>query len=110
MLSNKITRFDDQKKLIGELEWEERPGSTYEMHLDVIPEYHRRGIGRSMFEELETLVKSKHGMSIYSFCAGDNNAARSFFLYMGFIAYKIPNFYGEGRDAYFLVKTVGKPR
>ena len=62
-----------------------------------------------MFEELEGLVKSYNGMSIYSFCAGDNQKARGFFAAMDFQSLLVEDFYGKGRNAYFLWKQVGRP-
>lgn len=107
---NHIRRYDeDGDRVIGDLEWDVRPGATYECHLDVEPDHHRKGIGRQMMTELEDLVKSRKGMSLYSFCAGDNARALAFFTAMGFESKFAPNFYGEGRHAYFLWKAVGRP-
>lgn len=105
---NYIRRYDGDK-MIGELEWDQRPGATYECHLDVEPSHHRRGIGRQMMTELEDIVRSRKGMCLYSFCAGDNERARLFFLACGFRAVFAPSFYGAGRHAYFLWKPVGVP-
>lgn len=95
---------------IGTLEWAERPGRTFELHLDVDPAVHRKGIGRSMVEELETLAKAREGMSLYSFSAHDNVKANGFFTGVGFTAYPIWNFYGTDRHAWFYVKTIGAPK
>lgn len=96
---------EHEGKVIGDLEWRESPGGTYELHLDVEPEFHRQGIGRSMVEELERLVlKKKATRSLYSFAAEENEGAHMFFMGVGFRGYKIANFYG--RNAYFWVKPL----
>ena len=106
-MSNKIQRHLTPP--IGELIWDNRPGATYEMHLDVSPDHHRKGIGRSMFIELEAKVKLMNGMCIYSFCAADNEKARGFFNGMGFAETLVKDFYGIGRDAFLLWKPIGRP-
>lgn len=94
---------------LGKLDWEECPGATYEFHLDVASDFHRRGIGRSMVVELETIVRERRGMCLYTFTAGDNEQAKAFFTALGFAPTYLPGFYGEGRHAYMFHKTVGKP-
>ena len=113
-MSYRITRHvaewhrpDDQ--LIGELVWTPSSGGTFEFHLDVVPEYQRKGVGRSMVEEMETLARSQKGMALYSFCASDNDGAVAFFRAMGFNTFFATDFYGEGRHSYFLWKPIGRP-
>lgn len=103
-----IRRYDGDR-VIGDLEWDARPGATYECHLDVEPDHQRRGVGRSMMAELEALVRERKGMSLYSFCAGDNGKALAFFTACGFRSRFAADFYGDGRHAYFLWKPVGAP-
>lgn len=105
---NHIRRYDGDR-VIGDLEWDERPGRTFECHLDVEPRYQRRGIGRQMMRELEDLVRSRKGMCLYSFCASDNGKALMFFEACGFRSTFVYDFYGEGRHAYFLWKPIGAP-
>ncbi len=94
-------------EIIGDLEWRESPGGTYELHLDVEPEFQRQGVGRSMVEELERLVlEKKTTKSLYSFSAEENERAYGFFRGIGFQEYLISNFYG--RDAYLWVKPLRK--
>jgi GNAT superfamily N-acetyltransferase len=95
---------------IGELEWDLRPGATYEVHLDVHPSHHRKGVGRSMMNEIEAYAKAQGGLSLYSFCASDNTKALAFFKGMGFTATYANDFYGFGRHAYFLHKAIGAPK
>ena len=97
-------------KVRGDLEWDERSGKTYEIHLDVPEKFQRQGIGRSMLRELEDLIRERDGMSIYTYSAADNTAAKGFFLAMGFTRYLIVDFYGVGRDAHMWVKVVGTPK
>lgn len=103
---------DGPMQEIGVLEWDERPGATYEMHLDVEPEFHRQGVGRSMVEELIETVKKmeREPMSIYSFSSADNAKAFAFFSGMGFVRYSIENLYGFGASAYMWVLTIGAPK
>ncbi len=110
---NKIIRQDANSltagNVIGELLWEERPGATYEMHLDVEPTYHRQGVGRSMLEELEAIVKNRKGMSIYSVSLCSNLKASKFFSGVGFTPHLIVGFYGKEVNAYLWVKVMGEP-
>ena len=105
----RIYRYEGGRT-VGCLEWDERPGATYELHLDVEPAYQRQGIGRSMVEELESFARAQGGMCLYTFMAADNEKARAFFLAMGFTLIYIPSFYGEGRDARFGCKPIGAPK
>lgn len=105
-----VRRREGTVEVIGELEWDARPGATYEVHLDVAAGHRRRGVGRSMMDEIETLAKSRGAVSLYTFMAGDNELAQAFFLAMGFTLSWIPGFYGEGRNAWFGVKTIGRPK
>lgn len=95
---------------IGRLEWGARPGATYECHLDVADGWRRLGVGRSMVQELEDLARDRGGMALYSFCAGDNAVALAFFRACGFRPSFAPDFYGVGRDAWFLWKPIGAPK
>lgn len=105
----KITRWDSTRTLIiGELEWREGPGKTYEVHIDVHPDHQRRGIGRSMVASLESWLVEP--MSLYTFMAADNAKARMFFVAVGFDLVLVRGFYGRGRDAYFGCKTIGEPK
>lgn len=109
-----IRRYENNERLTGllvaELEWREGPGRTFEIHIDVVPSYQRKGIGRSMIEELIELVQDREPMSLYTFMAADNTQARLFFSAVGFTLFYIPDFYGEGRDAWFGVKPIGTPK
>ncbi len=105
-----LKRYDTDGALIGEIEWQECPGRTFEMHIDVVPSRHRKGVGRSMVEELIELIKDREPMSLYTFMAADNELAQKFFRGVGFHLYRIDNFYGYGRDAYFGVKPIGTPK
>ena len=115
MSERTITRLDDKilclldGGAIGELEYDERPGRTYECHLDVVSVYQRQGVGRAMMTELEGMAKVRKGMSLYSFCAGDNASALAFFEACGFRSRFMHDFYGQGRHAYFLWKPIGRP-
>ena len=105
-----LKRYDEDGQVLGALEWQECPGRTFEVHIDVNPTHHRKGIGRSMMEELLELVKDRNPMCLYTFMAGDNELAQKFFRGIGFTLYHIPSFYGHGRDAYFGCKPIGEPK
>lgn len=107
---DKIVRRDHEGQIVGELEWRESPGRTFELHVDVHPAHHRKGIGRKLVEELEKLVAGREPMSLYTFMAADNLKARQFFAAVGFNLILAPNFYGRGRDAYFGIKVLGAPK
>lgn len=104
-----IVSRDPTGKCIGDLSFDRRPGKTFEVHLDVLPEYQRMGIGKSLIAEVEKLAKSEKAMSLYTFMASDNEKAKGFFRTVGFELTYLPNFYGHGRHAYFGLKTIGKP-
>ena len=111
MQFNTIRRWSDTGvKVIGELEWREGPGRTFEVHVDVDPEYHRKGIGTGLIRDLELIIEDKEPMSIYTFMAADNEKARGFFAANGFVLQLVKGFYGAGRDAYFGCKTIGTPK
>ena len=105
-----IIRKDKLGGVIGDLEWRESPGATYELHLDVHPKFHRQGIGRSMVDELEKLALEKGAMILFSYSSYDNELAYKFFMGLEFSGYYLKNFYGTGRDAYLWVKTIGAPK
>lgn len=106
-----IRRHDPQDGAfpIGELVYTYRSGKTIEVHLDVEPPYQRKGIGRSMMEEIEQLARNEKMMSLYTFMAPDNEKAKGFFRAMGFSLTYLPDFYGHGRAAYIGTKPIGKP-
>ena len=105
-----IQRADESGHVYAELQWDERPGNTFELHLDVEEAYRRKGVGRGMVQEMEALAKRRGGMALYTFMAADNEMAIMFFRAMGFLLYEAPGFYGAGRGAYLGVKTIGRPR
>jgi ribosomal protein S18 acetylase RimI-like enzyme len=107
----KITRWDNTNtRIIGELDWRQGPGRVFEVHIDVDPEYHRKGIGSGLIEELERLIEGREPMSLYTFMAVDNDKAYHFFTAVGFKLFRVEGFYGNGRDAYFGCKTIGTPK
>lgn len=101
---------DDGRSIVGDLEWRWCPGRTIEMHIDVADGCQRKGVGSLLLSRLEFHAKKHEAMSIYSFCAGDNQKARGFFTKNGFTLYEVPGLYGEGRSGCFLVKTIGAPK
>lgn len=104
-----LTRFNDDGVLIAELVYRPSSGATCEFHLDVYPPYQRQGIGRSLVAHLEQIGQGRKWMSLYSFCAADNLTTILFFQALEFRCYPADDFYGEGRDGYFLWKPIGVP-
>ena len=91
----------------GVLEWERNSGRTYEMrNIDVEPAYWRQGIGRSLMQEFEAIVRSAGGLSIYGFTAGDNDRAQAFYRAIGYALILIPGLYGIGLDGYLFHKAI----
>ena len=95
--------------LVGELHWDERPGSIIEVHLDVMDGYRRQGIGRSMMQEIEAMARREKMKSLTTFTAGDNLPAQDFFMAMGFVGKPVTDLYGFGRNGCFMWKTIGAP-
>ncbi len=62
---------------LGRLEREEV--MTYLHRLDVLPEYHRRGVGRALVEKLKALARERGSYKMFVITSRDNEAATALY-------------------------------
>jgi ribosomal protein S18 acetylase RimI-like enzyme len=62
---------------LGRLERDEV--MTYLHRLDVLPDYHRRGVGRALVEKLKELAGERSSYKMFVITSGDNEAATALY-------------------------------
>lgn len=88
----------------GWLEYRYGPGGTCEMtNMLVEPQFRRMGFARDMVDELEADPRVK---TLYGFTQAHNTEAHAAFRKLGFTLLLVPDFYGAGKDAFLITKTV----
>ena len=53
-------------------------------HIDILPDYHRKGFGRKLIDAFFTKLRTKNVKGVHLIMAGDNVAAGKFYTAMGF--------------------------
>ena len=61
-----------------------RSGYTAHLHIDILPDYHRQGIGTQLVNTLEQHLKSLYVEGLHLICSSKNEVARAFYEKMGF--------------------------
>lgn len=61
-----------------------RAGYTAHLHIDILPDYHRQGIGTQLVEALENHLKELYVEGIHLVCSAKNQNARAFYEKMGY--------------------------
>lgn len=56
-----------------------RNGYTAHLHIDVLPDYHRQGIGTQLINALETQLKQMYVEGLHLVCGAKNTVARAFY-------------------------------
>lgn len=92
---NKIDKNGDY------LLWRESYGDTIEIVDIAVYSERQKGVGRSMFEELD---KTKN---IFAFCRDTNEGAIAFYKKLGFKGTFVPNFYKDS-NAYIFIHEASK--
>ena len=78
-----------------------RPGLGGVLTLDVEPEQRRRGVGRALFAELLARLERAGASEVRLEVDVRNTGAQAFYRSFGFRKLgRIPDYYGEGRDAF----------
>lgn len=79
--STQFFRFNAQRKIEQRYV---RNGYTAHLHIDVLPDYHRQGIGTQLINMLETQLKQMYVEGVYLVCGAKNTVARAFYEKLGF--------------------------
>ena len=61
-----------------------RQGYTAHLHVNVLPDYQRQGIGSQLMQALETKLTEMYVEGIYLVCDRKNKGARAFYEHCGF--------------------------
>ena len=61
-----------------------RSGYTAHLHIDILPDYHRRGIGTQLVSTLENHLKELFVEGLHLVCSAKNESARAFYQKVGF--------------------------
>ncbi len=61
-----------------------RNGYTAHLHVDILPDYHRQGIGTQLIKRLEEQLKDLYVEGLYLVCGAKNESARAFYERVGF--------------------------
>ena len=59
-------------------------GYTAHLHIDILPDYHRQGIGTQLVQTLENHLKEMFVEGLHIVCSAKNQQARAFYEKMGF--------------------------
>lgn len=87
-----------------------RPGLGGVLTLDVEPEQRRRGVGRALFAELLARLERAGASEVRLEVDVRNAGAQAFYRAFGFRKLgRIPDYYGEGRDAFEMAREGGGP-
>ena len=61
-----------------------RSGYTAHLHVDILSDYHRQGIGTQLVNALEDHLKALYVEGLHLVCSSKNEVARAFYEKMGF--------------------------
>ena len=87
-----------------------RPGLGGILTLDVESEQRRRGVGRALFAELLARLERAGAPEVRLEVDVRNTGAQAFYRSFGFRRLgRIPDYYGEGRDAFEMAREGGGP-
>ena len=62
-----------------------RAGYIAHLHIDILPDYHRQGIGTQLVDALEAHLKELYVEGIHLVCSAKNQTARAFYEKVGFL-------------------------
>jgi ribosomal-protein-alanine N-acetyltransferase len=99
------------RKLVGfAIGYIRRPALGGVLTLDVDPAYRRGGVGRSLFTELLGRLERAGAETVRLEVDVRNSVAIAFYRSFGFRRVgRIPDYYGEGRDAFEMERPAGAP-
>lgn len=76
----------------------------------VIPEERRKGYAGRLLEEAENISRRRGISSLSLHVAVENDAATSLYAKYGYnVSERVKDYYGAGRDAYYMVKKLDDP-
>lgn len=90
-----------RKNKLDYLTWRYSMGDTIEIVDVAVYSERQKGVGRSMFDELD---KTKN---IFAFCRDTNEVAIAFYSKLGFVGTLIPKFYQDS-NAYIFIHESSK--
>jgi ribosomal-protein-alanine N-acetyltransferase len=106
---NVIAELDDEKAGYATFFEDARRKRARLVTIAVKPDYRNRGLAKAMLAFLEEEMR-KHELHIVSLEVGTSNVpATNLYLSLGYrITGTIPNYYGKGKDAIYMEKTVDR--
>jgi ribosomal-protein-alanine acetyltransferase len=98
-----LARYDGKAAgfIIGRISIDEEALAGHILTLDVLPAQRRRGIGRKLLQELESIFAEKNVRESYLEARADNVAALRLYERMGYDKIgKLKNYYGNAHGVY----------